>query len=991
MNRTYYLLFLLSLFGGSFGNALMAQPLAEVGGVLVTDRFFSRDTTYIIVEDLKVTQGAQLSIEAGTSLRFNQGKGLLVDGGKLEAIGISNEQVDSILFVPNYINPAQGWKWKGITIFNASASNPTTLSYVVVTDAEEAVKLINSSNVIMEHSCFINNFWRGISIQNSHDVLLRNSQIYNNYVGVEILAKGAFGLTFDNIVQGNVMRNETTNIFIINETGGSSYRNQIIENVVQNGINGIWIDNSGLSGSRGNTIARNAIINNGDGFGYGLYLAMDSTTVRRNIFWRNASAVWFRNSSNNLIENNSFYENGNALPVRAGSKRNTIKENTFSLNERTVVTLDEPIGNVLLQNNFIHCFSDTLVELMTTQNMNATGNYWGSVTETEIAERIIDVHDNAELGELFFIPFLTTADSTAPLAPPFNVKKQWVKDRVRLSWQPNEEEDIYGYKVYYQHFTNYQFENSIAEVQDTVIFLSRLAITDTIAVTATDRISMDFQDKFLGYESPYALAQAAPYAGSDTSICKNEVFFAINDANAPFDYHQSRWSSSGDGSFTEPNQLQTSYFPGASDYETGEVKLTLMITTADEVFFESFKLAFSEDPLAFAGNDTIIGRDSTLLLNTASASYFTSINWQTTGDGAFLSSNEINTYYIPGELDKVNGEVSLILEASSECGYHADTLRLLLLDEYSLEGSVWFDNQAISNASVLAFRYSEDGFNPLSKVQSSLSGAFRFEKLFTGNYVIMALPDTIRTGRSLAYYAERSHWEKAHRIALIEPAYDVDIHLEKTLSGFPSGNAVINGHFELPENGFRELGTFCSDWFSRDGSLQYCDGGLSNISITLYDTDLTTLLAYTLTDYQGKFYFDSLAYGNYRLHAEIPGYPLNLSPVIQLSPEQVSTEAVFQIENQKISISAKGEQLVFEPESRIYPNPVNDYLFIEIQDIQTLMVYDLFGVLVHAADLTKHKAGHHAYKLDMRKFKNGVYILVLASEQQLISRKVVKQ
>ncbi len=167
------------------------------------------------------------------------------------------------------------------------------LSYVVVADAEKAVEINNSSHVILENSCFIDNFWRGIIISNSTHVNLKNSVVSDNYIGVDIVGSGLLGVAAYNLIQNNVLRNEATNIFIRNETGGNAYQNRITENVVQQGINGIWIDNGGEGGSRRNYVTKNAILNNGNGLGYGLHLGMDSTEVTQNIFWQNLSAIEF--------------------------------------------------------------------------------------------------------------------------------------------------------------------------------------------------------------------------------------------------------------------------------------------------------------------------------------------------------------------------------------------------------------------------------------------------------------------------------------------------------------------------------------------------------------------------------------------------------------------------------------------------------------------------------------------------------------------------
>jgi len=987
---TYYISLILVVMSSFITLESRAQPIAEVGGTITTDRLFTKDSLYIVVENLRVVNGALLKIEAGTSLRFNQGKGLEVDRGKLEAIGIIEQEVDSIYFEPNYIDPAQGWKWKGIQIQNASTENNVVLSHVVVSDAEEAVEIINSSYVILENSCFINNFWRGISIQNSSNVILKNSVITDNYVGVEIIARGLLGVAAGNVIQNNILRKVTTNILILNETGGKAYQNLITENVVQQGDIGIWIDNSGASGSRKNYVTKNAIIDNRTGLGYGLYLAMDSTEVNHNIFWKNSNAIWFRNSSNNNITGNSFYQNGISLPLWAGSKRNNISNNTFSVNSKTALIIEESVGIVFTKNNFIHNITDTLVELQTSQNINGTANYWGTISTEEISDRIIDVNDNPELGELFSVPFLEAADTTAPLAPPFDVKKQWVNNRVRLSWQANEEADLHSYVVYYRNFVNYDFSERITDNLDTVLNLNEVSITDTIAVTATDGAAIGQLAKFLGHESPYAFARAVPYAGSDTAICQNEQVFVIRDANAPLNYLQSRWISSGDGFFTAPTNLRTSYLPGIEDYERGEVRLSLEVTTSEEVFLESFILSFSSDPIAYAGNDTLIGSDSSLWLNTATAAHFDLIDWQSTGDGVFQNPSSINTIYTPGNQDRLNGEVFLILNAASECGVVVDTLKLMLLDEFSLEGSVYGKNPAAQNAVVLAFRMTDDGYNFISRENTTAEGHFYFEKLFRGDYVLMAMPDTLNRIAASAYYAEASSWEEAHILKLIEPTYDVDIQLADKLTDFPAGKARISGHFAYPENGFNTSEVYCADWFGRGQLLQYCDGGLSNVSITLYNSDLKVILSYTLSDFSGHFVFDSLPFGSYRIHAEIPGYPLNVSPILSLNGDQPAAEVELRIENQKISIYSDNSQPLANNQAIAFPNPVSGLLNIQFPALKQLAIYDRYGRLLNvlvfesSGDITKHI-------IDMQAYRSGVYILQLTSDNQIQRIKIVKQ
>ena len=990
--QTPYIIFLLlATFFAAKGEYVFGQSV-EIGGELIADRTLYADTTYIIVEDLRVPTGITLEIAAGTNLRFRQGKGLLVDRGFLHATGETADGIDSIRFIPDHANPAQSWKWKGIEIQNINQPDQIVLSYVVVSDAEYGIEIMNSSGFTVSHSCIINNFWRGVSIINSHSIIFEFNNIYNHYVGLEIVARSALGRSYLNRIQNNVIRTVTTAIFVVNESGGKAFDNTIDFNVIQEGINGIWIDNSGQPGSRSNTISNNAIINFGNGFGYGLYLAMDSTEVFQNIFWQNSNAINFRNSSDNTLQKNSFYENEIAVVVLTGSHRNRFRNNTFAGQTIKVIQQAEVSGNSLLNNNFIHNPTDTIFESGTNQNINAAGNYWGTVDELAIQEMIFDMNDDPDLGEVYFLPFLEEADTTAPLAPPYRVKKQWVNNQVKLSWQASEEADLYGYKVYFNDFEHYRFSSNLDVISDTVISLSQLTIDDIIAVTATDSEVIDEKSRYLGNESPYAFAEPYPYAGSDTSICKQETVFDITQAHNPFSPSQLVWSTAGDGVFSNPNQLHTSYFPGQLDYENGSVLLSMEVITTSQSYTESFRLHFNDDPFVFAGSDTLIGVDSTVKLQSAVALFYDQLIWNSLGDGEFDDFTLQNPVYIPGELDYQTGSVDLVIQAQSNCGLASDTITVFFEEVFSLRGSVWEDNNVYGGAKVLALRVGKDGFRLLNAVRSDNEGRFLFPALFGGAYVLQAVPDTLDLQLMQVYYAEEAVWEHAHQIHLDAAVEDVDVLFEQFDYRLPFGTNKIYGQFEWPEEPFQEAAVYCDDWFERNGEQAYCDGGLSNIGIQLYNPGLDDLLATALTDHKGRFYFKDLPYGSYRLHADLPGYPMITSEVIRFTPETASEKEVsFTLFQKQIYAT------VIEPESEenplsaaLYPNPVDEKLFVQSQfsEVHTIIIADISGRIV--LEQSVHQSQTKQVIVDVSNLFSGLYIVKLVGEDNARSLKFVK-
>ncbi len=72
------------------------------------------------------------------------------------------------------------------------------------------------------------------------------------------------------------------------------------------------------------------------------------------------------------------------------------------------------------------------------------------------------------------------------------------------------------------------------------------------------------------------------------------------------------------------------------DKTNGEVVLTMGVSNMDGItLYDSLILYIYDDPLVYAGNDTIIFADAQLELTSALAQYHEFVYWITTGDGVF--------------------------------------------------------------------------------------------------------------------------------------------------------------------------------------------------------------------------------------------------------------------------------------------------------------------------------------------------------------------
>ncbi len=169
-------------------------------------------------------------------------------------------------------------------------------------------------------------------------------------------------------------------------------------------------------------------------------------------------------------------------------------------------------------------------------------------------------------------------------------------------------------------------------------------------------------------------------AGPDISTCNEDgvqLNGIVSGGNGNIE-----WNTSGDGTFDNPDQPQTTYTPGQGDINTGFVFLTLHVSdpsgTCEPVFSET-QLTILQIQVE-AGPDQAICFDDIAILN-GSSSGANSFVWSTSGDGTFGNSNSEQTTYHPGTNDVNNGTVILTLtanESSGVCDPASSSLQIMI-------------------------------------------------------------------------------------------------------------------------------------------------------------------------------------------------------------------------------------------------------------------------------------------------------------------------
>lgn len=169
---------------------------------------------------------------------------------------------------------------------------------------------------------------------------------------------------------------------------------------------------------------------------------------------------------------------------------------------------------------------------------------------------------------------------------------------------------------------------------------------------ATDKMTLTF------------IAPPEANIGSDITGCQAT---SINLTGNAKNHSSVLWTSSGEGIFSDANQLTTSYQPDPDETGNYTLQLTLQSIGSCKPVSDKKQLTLIGKVKAYAGADDEVCANGTYKLaseETGASTYSASkILWSSEGDGTFDNPKSINANYTPGENDITNKSVTLTLTA----------------------------------------------------------------------------------------------------------------------------------------------------------------------------------------------------------------------------------------------------------------------------------------------------------------------------------------
>ena len=185
------------------------------------------------------------------------------------------------------------------------------------------------------------------------------------------------------------------------------------------------------------------------------------------------------------------------------------------------------------------------------------------------------------------------------------------------------------------------------------------------------------------------------YAGNDDVTCEGASY--TMQANAT-NYQSLAWTTTGTGTFDDATMLLATYTPSDEDIIAGEVMLTIDVLGNDEEnYTDDMALTFGMIPVVEAGDDGDICA-GVEFAPTATAEYYESIEWTTSGDGDFNDASIINAVYTPGANDIATGTVTLSMMAYSPCGNVSDFTTLMINSGPDMPATIMGETEACGAA-----------------------------------------------------------------------------------------------------------------------------------------------------------------------------------------------------------------------------------------------------------------------------------------------------
>ncbi len=448
------------------------------------------------------------------TIRYNQANGVHVWNNAGPHITYNSIVDNGVVGVVNALGISV-WESTATISYNTVARNTNTgigfrvynngiISYNTVFD-NAGMGISNYGSATINNNTVFGNTGTGISISYGphtvSDNVVRDNIVAGDYGGIAAYGYYNTLIVERNVVIGNQATGKGGGIYATGTQANVYVRDNIIANNTAASNGGIYCDVFGQQGTvNNNVVAHNTVSGNGGGISFS-ECTIRNNAVIGNITSGNGGGVYSTNDygSGIAINDNTIIGNSAAQLNRQGGGIFLCNGCRPTVNGNNLYDNISATGSDLYNGN-----------LSGGADINAENSYWGTADSAVIEDHVWHYLDDSDLGLVDYTPYRTSHNTAAPISPPTGLTATLEGTSIVMSWAPNLESDLAGYKVYWDTDSGYPYAHSVGVGNVTAYTIAGITpgIRYYVTVTAYDTAADDDSDWTDGNESWFAIEEA---------------------------------------------------------------------------------------------------------------------------------------------------------------------------------------------------------------------------------------------------------------------------------------------------------------------------------------------------------------------------------------------------------------------------------------------------------------------------------------------------
>jgi hypothetical protein len=298
--------------------------------------------------------------------------------------------------------------------------------------------------------------------------------------------------------------------------------------------------------------------------------------------------------------------------------------------------------------------------------------------------------------------------------------------------------------------------------------------------------------------------------------------------------------------------------------------------------------------------------------------------------------------------------------------------------------------KAATNGTMTLYKVGVGEYEITQEKAINADGTFTLNQVVVGDYLLKGFVDPVKYENALpTYLGNTIYWDESDVIPINSDLSSLNIISEYVPGELPvTAPGVIRGY--MADDGIE------GGRIQKPGRLAGAGTSVRKVQGSGRGQEVSTLVAYVLTDEDGEFAFENLEPGDYRINIQYPGYPMDTTSFIKMTiGTGIKSEVVVagEVKNGKISISPLRITNIYEKEDYVaeaFPNPASTTLNVKfaIQSQQRLITLtDVMG-----RELFQENANGLSWQTNVANLAAGVYILKVTDKNEVVkTMRLVKE